>query len=137
MKRKPFLFFILFLLSAGLYAQRSVQGEVVHEQTGERLAGATVSTSVSLRSVVSDKNGKFSIEVTDTDSLLVTVTGFELKRLFPADKRYLSLSMTPLQKELEGVVVTGTMKAVRRSESPVAVEVYTPQFLKRIPRPVF
>ncbi len=135
MKRKPFLVIILFLLSAGLYAQRSVQGEVMHEQTGEPLAGATVSTSVSLRSVVSDKNGKFSIEVMDTDSLLVTVTGFEIKRLFPADKRYLPLSMTPLQKELEGVVVTGTMKAVRRSESPVAVEVYTPQFLKKNPSP--
>ncbi|MBL7709569.1 MAG: TonB-dependent receptor plug domain-containing protein, partial [Chitinophagaceae bacterium] len=135
MKRKPFFVIILFLLSAGLYAQRSVHGEVVHEQTGERLAGATVTTSVSLRSVVSHRNGKFSIDISDTDSLQVTVTGFEIKRVFPSDKRYLALSMTPLQKELEGVVVTGTMKAVRRSESPVAVEVYTPQFLKKNPSP--
>lgn len=135
MKRKPFLFFILFFLSAGLFAQRSVQGEVMHEQTGERLAGATVSTSVSLRSVVSDRNGKFTIDISDTDSLLVTVTGFEIRKIDPADKKYLAVSMTPLQKELEGVVVTGTMKAVRRSESPVAVEVYTPQFLKKNPSP--
>lgn len=135
MKRKPFLFFILFLLQTGLFAQRSVQGEIVHEQTGERIAGATVSTSISLRSVISDKNGKFLIDINDTDSLLVTVTGFEIRKIYPADKKYLTISMTLLQKELEGVVVTGTMKAVRRSESPVAVEVYTPQFLKKNPSP--
>lgn len=135
MKRKSFLFFILFLLQTGLFAQRSVQGEIVHEQTGERIAGATVSTSISLRSVISDKNGKFLIDINDTDSLLVTVTGFEIRKIYPADKKYLTISMTLLQKELEGVVVTGTMKAVRRSESPVAVEVYTPQFLKKNPSP--
>ncbi len=36
---------------------------------------------------------------------------------------------------IEDVVITGTMKAVRRSESPVAVEVYSPAYFKKNPTP--
>ncbi len=36
---------------------------------------------------------------------------------------------------LNEVVVTGTLKEVKRIESPVPVEVYTPQFFKKNPTP--
>ena len=36
---------------------------------------------------------------------------------------------------LDGVVVTGTMRPVQRKESPILVEVYTPQFFKKNPVP--
>lgn len=36
-------------------------------------------------------------------------------------------------EQLEEMVVTGTLKAVRRSDSPVPVEVYSPTFLKKNP----
>lgn len=38
-------------------------------------------------------------------------------------------------EQLEETVVTGTLKAVRRSESPVPVEVYSSTFLKKNPTP--
>lgn len=37
--------------------------------------------------------------------------------------------------DIEDVVITGTLKAVRRSESPVAVEVYSPTYFKKNPTP--
>lgn len=37
--------------------------------------------------------------------------------------------------DIEDVVITGTMKAVRRSESPVSVEVYSPAYFKKNPTP--
>jgi outer membrane receptor for ferrienterochelin and colicins len=40
-----------------------------------------------------------------------------------------------LSKMLDDVVVTGTMKLVQKTASPVPVEVYTPQFFKRNPTP--
>ena len=38
-------------------------------------------------------------------------------------------------EQLDETVVTGTLKAVRRSDSPVPVEVYSPTFLKKNPTP--
>jgi outer membrane receptor for ferrienterochelin and colicins len=40
-----------------------------------------------------------------------------------------------INPDLDAVVVSGTMKPMRRLESPVAVEVYTSQFLKKNPAP--
>lgn len=37
--------------------------------------------------------------------------------------------------DIEDVVITGTMKTVRRSESPVSVEVYSPAYFKKNPTP--
>ena len=37
--------------------------------------------------------------------------------------------------DIEDIVVTGTLKAVRRSDSPVAVEVYSPAYFKKNPTP--
>ena len=37
--------------------------------------------------------------------------------------------------DIDEVVISGTMKAVRRLETPVPVEVYSPTFLKKNPTP--
>lgn len=51
-------------------------------------------------------------------------------KILVADTSRLSKSMS---KELDEVVVTGTMKEVKRIESPVPVEVYSAAFLKKNP----
>lgn len=40
-----------------------------------------------------------------------------------------------INSQIDEVVISGTMKAVRRLETPVPVEVYTPAFLKKNPTP--
>ena len=47
----------------------------------------------------------------------------------------LDIELTQTQSYLNEVVVSGTLKQVRRSESPVPVEVYTPAFFKKNPTP--
>ncbi len=46
-----------------------------------------------------------------------------------------TLELKPMGGTLNEVVVTGTMKEVKRSESPVAVEVYSPDFFRKNPSP--
>ncbi|HMB63429.1 MAG TPA: TonB-dependent receptor [Eudoraea sp.] len=58
-------------------------------------------------------------------STKISLKDNELKRL--------PIHLTSATEQLEETVVTGTMKAVRRSESPVPVEVYSPVFLKKNP----
>ncbi|MGB5030354.1 MAG: TonB-dependent receptor [Chitinophagaceae bacterium] len=134
MKQKLLLTFFTFL-AVGVYAQQSLRGEVLNEQTREPIPGATISISDSSNSVTADDLGRFSISIPAGLSLRVTATGYETKMIIPDNGNRVIIKLKSLQKELETVVVTGTMKAVRRSESPVAVEVYTPQFLKKNPAP--
>jgi outer membrane receptor for ferrienterochelin and colicins len=51
------------------------------------------------------------------------------------DTIILNFDLTNLQNSLNEVVVTGTLKEVRRLESPVAVEVYTPTYFRKNPTP--
>ncbi|HUM65274.1 MAG TPA: TonB-dependent receptor [Chitinophagaceae bacterium] len=116
-------------------AQRVINGSVVNTANGEGVAGATVQLSDSSRSVACDANGKFSIEVPSSTTLIVSATGFATKTVTPDSKGNITILLNPFEKEIDAVVVTGTMKAVSKLESPVAVEVYTPQFFKKNPTP--
>ncbi|MUH35465.1 TonB-dependent receptor [Zobellia amurskyensis] len=49
------------------------------------------------------------------------------------ENKSLDIKILPASEQLEEMVVTGTLKAVNRSESPVPVEVYSPTFLKKNP----
>ncbi|HNU13585.1 MAG TPA: TonB-dependent receptor plug domain-containing protein, partial [Chitinophagaceae bacterium] len=135
MKRKLLLFFFTLFTVASGFAQQGLHGEVRNEHTGETIPGATISISDSSNSVIADNQGKFSILVPAGLSLRITAAGYETKIIYPGSKDNISVSLVPVQKELDAVVITGTMKAVKRSESPVAVEVYTPQFFKKNPSP--
>ncbi|MGB5368819.1 MAG: TonB-dependent receptor, partial [Flavobacteriaceae bacterium] len=49
------------------------------------------------------------------------------------EKKTISIALKTNYEQLEESVVTGTLKAVNRLESPVPVEVYSPTFLKKNP----
>lgn len=118
-----------------LHAQRIVHGEVLDVATGEPVAAATISTSDSIRSVLCNEKGKFSIQLSGSGLLNISAVGYENKVVTAGNKEHLVVLLVSTQKELDAVVVTGTMKPVKKLESPVAVEVYTPQFFKKNPTP--
>ena len=131
------LLLLCILLSASYIAtaQRTIHGQVMNHQTGEPVEGATVSLQDSSNAVLCDGKGKFSISLSASSSLIISAVGFETKSFTPGNKDHIIILLTSLQKELDAVVVSGTMRAVKKLESPVAVEVYTPQFLKKNPSP--
>jgi outer membrane receptor for ferrienterochelin and colicins len=55
----------------------------------------------------------------------IEISEFTIKRM--------DINLQASSEQLEETVVTGTLKAVSRSESPVPVEVYSPTFLKKNP----
>jgi outer membrane receptor for ferrienterochelin and colicins len=67
----------------------------------------------------------------------VSATGFKTQRksisIKPKEKIQLDFELHPDDNELNEVVVSGTLKAVKRLESAVPVEVYTPVFFKKNP----
>ncbi len=133
---KTIIFFAAFAISSfSAMAQRTIHGEIRNEQTGEGVAGATVALQDSSASALCDEKGMFIIQTSSPQSLVISAVGFENRIFNPGTKEHVTILLSPQQKEMDGVVVTGTMRAVRKLESPVAVEVYTPQFLKKNPTP--
>lgn len=87
----------------------------------------------------SDENGRYALKniPPGTYKLKATVLGYRdfTKNIAVGANENLKvpIRLTATTEQLEEMVVTGTLKAVRRSESPVPVEVYSPSFLKKNP----
>ena len=96
------------------------------------LEGTTLGTS-------SDEQGKYLLKNIPAGKykLKATLLGYRKFSknitISSDEKQTISIFLEVSSEQLEETVVTGTLKAVRRSESPVPVEVYSPTFLKKNP----
>ncbi len=134
MKQKPLLLLAVLCGWASLLSAQSLRGEVRNAISGEPVSFASIQGDDSIR-IQADQQGFFTLPAATIVRLTITAAGFEPAIIFTGQKTYFHITLMPKRKEIEGVVITGTLKAVRRSESPVAVEVYTPQFFKKNPAP--
>jgi outer membrane receptor for ferrienterochelin and colicins len=87
----------------------------------------------------SDENGYYQLQNIPIGTYLLKVTAMgyfsNSSKIIIRDNETIqkSIFLKISTQQLEETVVTGTLKAVRRSESPVPVEVYSPTFLKKNP----
>lgn len=139
---KPYLTLIIAIFSSWLHPisaqQASVEGRIMAAEKG--LAFATVQLENTSFGTVTDENGYYKI--TDLSAkeykLSVSYVGYvpQKKKIHLKAKEQLSLNIVlNADMTLEEVVVTGTLKAVKRLDSPVPVEVYSPTFFKKNPTP--
>ncbi len=127
----------LVLMSLFAPAQVALRGEV--RSGGDALPGATVTLN-KRQTIAADSAGRFVFTGLPNGRHLleVSVAGYELflKNILLAEpETNLSVELQPSGSSLDAVVVSGTMKAVKRLESPIPVEVYSHQFFKKNPAP--
>lgn len=129
---------VLFCLAATGFAQGGLKGKVTGG--GHVLAGASILLDKSV-GAVADSAGNFQLPVLlpGKHLLQVTMTGFDMHQqtvfINHSSLTDLTIDLQPSASSLDAVVVSGTMRAVRRLESPIAVEVYSHQFFKKNPAP--
>lgn len=127
---------LLIILSLTVFAQElTISGKVT--SNNEPLPFANVYIKNSNKGTIADENGFYKINNVQAKSytMYASFTGYNTK------KKSIIISDTPIivdfdlteNSSLDEVVVTGTLKAVSRLESPVPVEVYTPTFFKKNP----
>lgn len=116
----------------------ALEGLVLHQ--GKPLPFAHVVMLDSKNGVITDTAGHFSFVglTPGTYRIRVSHLGHEVHdmgiTIKERESRHLVINMkTGEQAGLEEVVVTGTLKEVRKLESPVAVEVYSPSFFRKNP----
>ena len=134
-------FFILLLFSYGnSFSQGgALSGHITAK--GKPLAFASITIAGSAKGAVTDSTGYFLLTSLPVGNcrVLVSAAGymsFEKKITLESDSvLQLDIELASRESSLEDVVVTGTLKEVKRLESPVSVEVYTPTYFKKNPTP--
>ena len=102
------LFVILLLLgSATLFAQTTVTG-TVSDETGLPLVGATVQVQGMSQGTITDLDGKYSVEVSGTDAvLLFSFVGYTTIEMPVLNRTTIDLALEPDVLSLQEVVVVG------------------------------
>lgn len=131
---KQILTFISITILTVTAAAQTRTGYIKDADTQEPVAGATIQTGNKLIQTISDKTGRFTLVPTAGDTLFITAIGYNtLTYTWTNDNAVIVLNK--INQELEDVVITGTMRPVTKAASPIAVEVYSPQFFKKNPAP--
>lgn len=134
---KIFTQLLILFISLSIYAQKGTISGTVSDATGG-IPAAQVILSPAGKSVAADNDGNYSIkDVPYGDyEIIFSAVGLETVRKKITVSQPETIIDITLQEEstsLEEVVVTGTMKEVSRSESPIPVEIITPKLFKKNP----
>ncbi|MBS7232889.1 TonB-dependent receptor [Flavobacterium psychroterrae] len=138
--KKLFLILLLFSLQFS-FAQgtSNISGFISGE--GHKLQLVNVHLSGTKHKTITDSLGYYIFENVAIGNYTIQVSqvGFQtLKKKIEVIKdsvQSYDFEMTDNENQLNEVVVSGTLKAVKRLESAVPVEVYSPVFFKRNPTP--
>jgi outer membrane receptor for ferrienterochelin and colicins len=134
---KSIFFFLAFFLTKELSAQEQMlTATIMDKRNFETVPGATIVLGDPAQTIMADKNGRFRFK-SSNDSIFVVVTaaGYEKasRYIYKSDKN--DIFLLPALSSMSEVVVTGTMRTVQKTASPVPVEVYTPKFFLKNPTP--
>lgn len=101
-------------------AQFAGQGLVFDAQTKEPLPGVTLVFSDGKSGVISDANGRFSLENKAT-KVIVSAVGYRKQDVLVTPGQPLRIALEPATEDLQTVVVTGNREAALRTETPIAI----------------
>ena len=121
MEKRLTVFLTALLLSIGVaFAQNKITGTVMQDD-GEPAIGATVKVVGNNNGVVTNVDGKFTIDVPSGKKLEFSYIGYVTKRLAP--KNGMKVTMTQDSKVIEEVVVTGMQKQDKRLFTGAATKI--------------
>ncbi|HTN09290.1 SusC/RagA family TonB-linked outer membrane protein, partial [Agriterribacter sp.] len=93
------------ITTAAEFADFAVRGKVTDENGA--LSGVTVAEKGTSNATITDNNGNFSINVANASAVLVfTYVGYNTMEIALSGRSQVNAALTPVSKELEGVVVT-------------------------------
>lgn len=133
-----YLFLIMLLFSAKGVHSQTISGKVNRDNDAQLIKITLLNTAFKTEA---DSTGNYKLENIPQGNykIQVTSTGFKpiTQRISVTENQSLNLDfeLKDNENELNEVVVSGTLKAVRRLESAVPVEVYSPVFFKKNPTP--
>lgn len=111
-----------------------VKGRVTNSHTEEVIPFATLIIKGQNINHITDAGGNFQFQFPADSIREVTVSAVNFKtRLFiiSNSKSFFEIELEPVNKNLQEVVVSGTLREVKKTSSPIAVETYSAKFFKK------
>ncbi len=139
MSFKLFITLLAIAVNSALLSQiRSISGVLKVDGTPEHLASIKISGTNN--GAITDETGQFvlsNVPIGKHVLMIKTITGQKdsVNIQVNTNNDFLEINLDYKPQELDEVVITGTLKAVGRLESPVAIEVYNTCFFKSNPSP--
>ena len=101
-----------------------IEGTVVDSKSNEPLIGVTIMVEGTTNGTVSDENGKFSIHVDDSSTLIFSYIGYTDKKVLIGNKNRLNVELDVEDMLLDEVVVVGygTQKKVNLTGAVASVK---------------
>jgi TonB-linked SusC/RagA family outer membrane protein len=105
---KNLLMILLFLASTSVFAQRITITGTVSDETGSPLPGATVQVKGTSVGTSSGMDGKYSLDVTGTDLIMVvSFIGYVTQEIPVQNQTVINVSLAPELTGLQEVIVVG------------------------------
>tara|TARA_B110000238_G_scaffold193835_1_gene230867 strand:- start:1104 stop:3338 length:2235 start_codon:yes stop_codon:yes gene_type:complete len=131
--------FIYLLLSSAFVMGQTISGTITTEN-GDEIPYANVYLKKTKIGTSSDENGFYELNKIPKDSytLIISSIGYKTKsiKITITNDQKITRNITLLEdNSLDEIVVSGTLRPVSKTNSPVPVEVYSETFFKRNPTP--
>jgi outer membrane receptor for ferrienterochelin and colicins len=131
--------FIYLLLSSAFMMGQTISGKITTEN-GDEIPYANVYLKKTKIGTSSDENGFYELNKIPKDSytLIISSIGYKTKsiKITITNDQKITRNITLLEdNSLDEIVVSGTLRPVSKTNSPVPVEVYSETFFKRNPTP--
>ena len=105
----------LFLCNVSAFAQTAkVSGTIINERTSAPASGATITVKNTNRSTIADEDGRFTIEASTGDVLVITMIGFQRTEVVVGKDKIIEVKLVENVVQLDDVVVIGYGKAKRK-----------------------
>lgn len=135
--------FICFWLLSKPSASQSPDSTLVFNgyvyNNGTPVPGASVVSAGTKKGVLTNKEGYFTIRMEPGKKMIIhfSAIGYQhlVKEIVANQIAGDTIQLQPVIAQLDDVVVSGTMKAISKMDSPIPVEVYTPTLFKKNPSP--
>jgi TonB-linked SusC/RagA family outer membrane protein len=132
---KKVLMLLLFLASTAVYAQKITITGTVKDSNGAPLPGTTVQVKGTSQGVLTDSNGKYSIDVPDSNvTLTFSFVGFAPKEVPARNQTTVDVILSEDVKALDEVVVVG-YSTQKKANLTAAVDQVTSERLQNRPVP--
>ena len=105
----------VLLVTTKAFAQTAkVSGTIINERTAAPASGATITVKKTNRTIVADEVGRFSIDASPGDVLVITMTGYQKKEVVVGKGKNIDVKLAESILQLDDVVVIGYGKSKRK-----------------------
>jgi iron complex outermembrane recepter protein len=126
---KKIIILFTFLQTVLASSAQSVKIKIVDAITKEPLQGATLNTSPSSQTIMSDAKGTAAV-MANTKSITVSALGYQVLTITAFNTEQNIIALQPVTGSMQEVVVTANREVTLRSQAPVAINTISKQTIE-------